>query len=104
MIRVSFNNAAGPLETRDVATPEEAAAVAIRMIQVAGVLCEDDTITVAEIEDSQMIRVSLNNAAGPLITRDVATPEEAAEVAIRMIQVAGVLYEDDTITVAEIED
>ena len=51
MIRVSFNNAAGPLETRDVATPEEAAAVAIRMIQVAGVLCEDDTITVAEIED-----------------------------------------------------
>ncbi len=51
-----------------------------------------------------MIRVSLNNAAGPLITRDVATPEEAAEVAIRMIQVAGVLYEDDTITVAEIED
>jgi hypothetical protein len=48
-----------------------------------------------------MYQVSFCNSGGPLDEpRAAATPEEAAQAAIEMIQSVGMLYRGDTITIA----
>ena len=46
-----------------------------------------------------MYTVTLNNSGGELDTKTAATPEQAAEIAIKMIQDAGLLYPGDTIKI-----
>ena len=48
-----------------------------------------------------MFRVTFNNAGGELDSRTVDTQEQAAQVAIEMLQAAGALYDGDHISVEE---
>jgi hypothetical protein len=46
-----------------------------------------------------MYTVSFNNQAGPLDSKTASSPVEALEVAIKMLQDAGMLYSGDSITI-----